>query len=129
MRWCGRKAVRAWPAVPANSHELPGVASGVSFAGTAGVAQSVEQRTRNAKVAGSIPVSGTILINALPVFRAFFMAPLMPVTGGSPLLQTCGNFDKSLGRRGGVSFIQYRQAHAAFDRRVQRLCDVAASLS
>lgn len=26
----------------------------------AGVAQSVEQRTRNAKVAGSIPVSGTI---------------------------------------------------------------------
>ena len=25
----------------------------------AGVAQSVEQRTRNAKVAGSIPVSGT----------------------------------------------------------------------
>jgi hypothetical protein len=26
----------------------------------AGVAQSVEQRTRNAKVAGSIPVSGTM---------------------------------------------------------------------
>lgn len=31
----------------------------------AGVAQSVEQRTRNAKVAGSIPVSGTILVNQL----------------------------------------------------------------
>ena len=27
---------------------------------TAGVAQSVEQRTRNAKVVGSIPISGTI---------------------------------------------------------------------
>lgn len=33
----------------------------------AGVAQSVEQRTRNAKVAGSIPVSGTIKqIHAVP---------------------------------------------------------------
>ena len=40
--------------------QLPGFACGASFTGTAGVAQSVEQRTRNAKVAGSIPVSGTI---------------------------------------------------------------------
>ena len=40
--------------------QLPGFACGASFKGTAGVAQSVEQRTRNAKVAGSIPVSGTI---------------------------------------------------------------------
>ena len=39
--------------------QLPGFACGASFTGTAGVAQSVEQRTRNAKVAGSIPVSGT----------------------------------------------------------------------
>ena len=30
----------------------------------AGVAQSVEQRTRNAKVAGSIPVSGTNTLKA-----------------------------------------------------------------
>jgi hypothetical protein len=30
----------------------------------AGVAQSVEQRTRNAKVVGSIPISGTNLLSA-----------------------------------------------------------------
>ena len=31
----------------------------------AGIAQQVEQRTRNAKVVGSIPIAGTIKINEL----------------------------------------------------------------
>jgi hypothetical protein len=39
----------------------------------AGVAQSVEQRTRNAKVVGSIPISGTMKINKL---CSFVLAPL-----------------------------------------------------
>lgn len=34
--------------------------AGDNFRTHAGVAQSVEQRTRNAKVVGSIPISGTI---------------------------------------------------------------------
>ena len=37
----------------------------------AGVAQLVEQRIRNAKVAGSTPVSGTSYIKALPIIRSF----------------------------------------------------------
>lgn len=47
----------------------------------AGVAQSVEQRTRNAKVAGSIPVSGTIKqIHAVPSSR--MIIPRSPPSAG-----------------------------------------------
>jgi hypothetical protein len=38
----------------------------------AGVAQSVEQRTRNAKVVGSIPISGTTQNKRPTLMRAFF---------------------------------------------------------
>ena len=49
----------------------------------AGVAQSVEQRIRNAKVGGSIPFSGTISTDKRPSEKMVFRRPLCSVSDTS----------------------------------------------
>ena len=54
----------------------------LQIAHKAGIAQQVEQRTRNAKVVGSIPIAGTIKINKLSKQKAESI--LKRDTGGTP---------------------------------------------
>lgn len=59
----------------------------------AGIAQSVEQLTRNEKVGGSIPLSGTILRHVDSRTSTAPVAPVLKLLGSAGVCETHGQID------------------------------------